>query len=129
MDKEQALNYFWNQFDVPAFEQNTVIDEKDFEEMSMEPYPRITYEVAVDNFCAEIMLTASLWDKNTTWKDITDLCHKVEATLGLGGQTIRYDNVLLWVKRGTPFARRMNDPDDSIRRIILNIEVEYISEV
>ena len=121
MDKEQALNSFWNQFNVTAYDRNTVPDDASF--------PRITYEVITDNFGAQNIITASIWDRSTSWKSVTDLLHAIETTLGYGGQTIRYDNGLLWVKRGMPFAQRMNDVDDQIRRIALNIEVEYLSEV
>lgn len=121
MNKEQALHYFWSQFDVPAYDQSTVPEDA--------AYPRITYECATDNIGAQLILTGSLWDRSTSWKSVTELQHTIEATLGLGGQTIGYDNGLLWVKRGEPFAQRMNDTDDSIRRIVLNIEVEYLSEV
>lgn len=121
MDKEQALDFFWNQFDVPAYDQNTVPEDA--------TYPRITYEVIVDGFGAQNVVTASLWDRSTSWAGVTNLCHKVEATLGLGGQTIGYDGGMLWIKKSTPFAQRMNDPDDSIRRVVINLEIEYISEV
>jgi len=129
MDKEQALHHFWSQFGVPAFDQNTVPDEKDFEDMGLSPYPRITYEVGVDNIEAQRILNASIWDRSSSWSGVTQICHRVEATLGLGGQTIPYEGGMLWVKRGMPFAQRMGDTDDSIRRIALNIEVEFISEV
>ena len=121
MDKEQALHSFWSQFDVPAYDRFTVPDKA--------TYPRITYEVATDNIGSQTILTASIWDRSTSWTSVTDICHKIEATLGLGGQTIVYDGGMLWVKRGTPFAQRMADEDDSIRRIVVNIEVEFISEV
>lgn len=121
MDKEQALQYFWSQFDVPAYDQSTTPEDAEL--------PRITYEVITDNFGAQNILTASIWDRSTSWKSVTDILHKIEARLGLGGQTILYEGGMLWVKRATPFAQRMSDPDDSIRRIIVNIECEYISEV
>ena len=38
------------------------------------------------------------------------------------------DEGAIWIKLGTPWAQRMSDStDDSIRRIVLAIEVEYIS--
>lgn len=130
MNKEQALNTFWNQF-APAFSQMSVPDERDFEEMKISPYPRITYEVLTDNYGAQNILNASIWDKNKngSWKQATDILHAIEAALGLGGQTIKYDGGFLWVKRGAPFAQQMADTDDSIRRIAINVEVEFNSEV
>ena len=120
MNKEQALHSFWSQFG-NAYDRNTVPDDATF--------PRITYESATDNFGGQLILSASLWDRSTSWAAITELLHTIETTLGMGGQTIGYDGGMLWVKRGTPFAQRMPDEDDSIRRIVINIETEYLSEV
>lgn len=121
MDKEQALHQFWSQFGVEAFDRFTTPEEA--------AYPRITYECATDNIGAQLILTGSLWDRSTSWKTVTDLLHTIEAKLGLGGQTINFEGGLLWVKKATPFSQRVGDEDDSIRRIIVNIEVEFISEV
>ena len=120
MDKEQALHSFWSQFGT-AYDQNTVPDDA--------ALPYITYEVITDGFGAQNILTASIWDRSTSWKGVTDILHNIERTLGLGGQTIPYEGGMLWVKKAAPFAQRMGDTDDSIRRIVINIEVEFLSEV
>lgn len=121
MDKEQALHYFWGQFGIPAYDSSTVPENADL--------PRITYDVITDNLGVENILTASIWDRSTSWKSVTDIQHLVEGVLGYGGQTLKFDKGLMWIKRGVPFAQRMSDTDDSIRRIVISIEVEYISEV
>lgn len=121
MDKEQALHSFFSGFGVKAYDSSTVPDDA--------VLPRITYEVITDNFGVQNVLTASIWDRSTSWKGVTDILHRIEDSMGYGGQTVAYDRGLLWVKRGQPFAQRMEDTDDSIRRIVMNIEVEYISEV
>lgn len=120
MDKEQALHKFWSQFGV-AYDENTVPDDAEL--------PRITYEVMTDDFGNQNVLTGSIWDRSTSWKSVTDIVHEIERTLTRGGQTIGYDGGMLWIKRATPFAQRMSDTDSSIRRIVVSIEVEYISEV
>lgn len=121
MDKEQALHSFFSQFGVTAYDANTVPEDA--------ALPYITYEVITDNFGAQNVIAASIWDRSTSWEGVINILHKVENTLGYGGQTINYTNGLLWVKRGMPFAQRMNDTDDSIRRIVINLEIEYLSEV
>lgn len=118
MDKEQALNQFWNQFEIPAYDVNTVPDDATF--------PRITYELSVNEHGVPIALRGSIWDKSTGWGRITTLAHKVDSRLSEGGQTIRYDGGMIWIKKGIPFQQRMGDPDDTIRRIYINIEVEYL---
>ena len=121
MDKEQALHSFFSQFNISAYDANTVPEALEF--------PYITYEVITDNFGAQNVLTASIWDRGKSWARVVGILHQIENALGYGGQTINYENGLLWVKRGMPFAQRMNDTDDSIRRIVINLEVEYLSEV
>lgn len=121
MDKESTLNYFWNQFGCKAYDSNTVPDDA--------PYPRITYEVITDNIGVQNVLTASIWDRSTSWKKVTDIQHAIEARIGLGGQSLHCSGGLVWICRGVPFAQRMSDPDDQIRHIVVNIEVEFITEV
>lgn len=121
MDKEQTLQAFWSQFGVPAYDQNTVPEDA--------PYPRITYEVITDNFNVANVLTASIWDRSTSWKSVTDIQHQIESRLGYGGQTLHCSGGMVWINRGAPFAQRMSDTDDSIRRIVINTEVEFITEV
>lgn len=118
MDKEQALNQFWNSFDIPAYDNNTVPDDA--------TYPRITYDVTVNGFGTPTSLFASIWDRSTGWGRITGLAHKIDSRLSEGGQMVSFDGGALWIKKGNPFQQRMSDPDDTIRRIVVNIEVEYL---
>lgn len=126
MDKEQAIDAFWNSFDVPAYDENTVPDDRDFEEMGVSPFPRITYEVSVNEFGIPTTFYTSIWDKSTGWGRITDIAHKIDSALSNGGKTMPYDGGILWMKKGTPFMQRMADPDDTIRRILINVEIEYL---
>lgn len=118
MDREQALHTFWSSFGLPAYDSSTVPDDA--------PLPRITYEVQVNGWGEITMLFGSIWMKSTGWKEITAIADKIDSRLSEGGQTIRYDDGMLWIKKGSPFLQRMSDPDDTIRRILVNIEVEYL---
>ena len=121
MDKEQTLQAFWSQFGVPAYDQGTVPDDA--------PLPRITYEVITDNIGSSNILSASIWDRSQSWKSVTDILHQIEDKVGRGGQTLHCNGGIVWVNRGVPFAQRMTDTDDTIRRILISIEVEFITEV
>lgn len=121
MDKEQALQSFFAGFGIPAYDENTVPDNASL--------PRITYQVITDNFGAQNVITASIWDRSKSWKGVTDILHDIENLLGYGGHTVKYDGGMIWLCRGMPFAQRMGDTDDSIRRIVINVQVEYLSEV
>lgn len=121
MNKEQALHKFWSSFEIPAYDVNTVPDKA--------TYPRITYNVSVNGFGEQTALFGSIWSKSTSWEEITNIANKVANRLAEGGQNVRYDNGMIWIKRGSPFMQRMGDPDDTIRRIVINIEVEYLEGV
>lgn len=118
MDKEQALNRFWNSFGIPAYDINSVPDDA--------PFPRITYDVTVNAFGTPTSLYGSIWTRETGWGNITTYAHQIDSRLSEGGQMVSYDGGALWIKKGNPFQQRMSDPDDTIRRIVVNIEVEYL---
>ena len=122
MDSAQALHQFWASVGWAAYDENTVPSEE------MSPaLPRITYRVAMAEFDGTIQLTASLWDKSYSWENISIKCNQIYAAIGYGGIMIPYDNGRIWLKRGVPFSQRMSDEDDSIRRIVLTLEAEYLT--
>jgi len=122
MNSAQALHQFWSSFGWTAYDENTVPSEE------MSPaIPRITYRVAMAEFDETIQLTASLWDKSYSWESISIKCNQIYAAIGYGGIMIPYDNGRIWLKRGVPFSQRMSDEDDSIRRIVLTLEAEYLT--
>lgn len=120
IDKEKALHQFWSSFGVTAYDENTV------PENAM--LPRITYNVVTDHIGNTVAMTASIWDRSTVWNGVTEISHRIAHKLMRGGYTRGYADGIVWIKPGTPFMQRMSDPDDSIRRILVNIEVEYFSE-
>ena len=114
MVKEQALHHFFSAFGVPVYGSSTVPEDASL--------PRITYDVSVDTFDRPVSITASIWSRSKSWVQATEIKDAIEEYLGMGGKII---DKVLWIKPGTPFAQRMNDTDDSIRRIVLNFEAEY----
>lgn len=120
MNKEQSLHKFWNSFDVPAYDSITVPDEM------RNVYPRITYNVVISEFGIPTALMASIWDKSTSWERITGIAEKIDSEVSNGGKMTEYTDGMIWIKKGTPFMSRMADPDDTIRRIIVNVEIEYL---
>lgn len=92
-------------------------------------YPYGTYSVATDSLNDYgTALTASLWYHGTSWGEATEKCNQISEIIGRGGVKVDYTGGQLWIKRGSPFAQRMSDPnDDLIRRIVLNVEAEFLS--
>lgn len=119
MMKAQALHSFWSRY-LKSYDENTVPDNASF--------PYITYMSASDSFDETLSLSASLYYKSTSWFDIENKTQEISHDIGMGGLLVPYAGGTLWIKRGTPFSQRSSDvTDDTIRRIIINIEVEYIS--
>lgn len=120
MDKAQAIDYFWNGFGLPAYDESTVPGNAGM--------PRITYNVATGDLFDTVSLYASIWYRSTSWWAITQKAKEIERRLGeYGGEVISLDEGKLWIVKGSPFMQRMSDPDDSIRRIYINVIAEFLT--
>lgn len=125
MDKVKALHSFWSSFGLTAIDESSAYDER----MEL-PDNYITYEVQTGNLGDPVALTASLWYRSTSWAEITQKADQIARYIGYGGKVIAVDDGYLWIKLGQPFAQRIAvDQDDSIRRIYLNVSVDYLTEV
>lgn len=125
MDKVQALDSFWNSFGLTAIDESSAYDER----MDL-PDNYITYEVQTGNLGDPVALTASLWYRSTSWAGISQKADQIARYIGYGGKVIPVEGGYLWIKLGSPFAQRMAvDEDDSMRRIYLNISVDFLTEV
>lgn len=119
MDKAQVIHSFWASFGLPAYDENTVPDNAEL--------PYITYEVATSSFGdGDVSLTANLWYFGKSWADISRKADEISWAIGDGGVTLKTDTGYVWIKRRTPFAQRMSDTNEQIRRILLGISAEYI---
>lgn len=105
-----------------AYDENTVAENATF--------PRITYSVSTDSIGNLVILSASLWYNTRSWEDISKKADEIAADLGYGGKIIKIDNGYLWLVKGSPFAQRMSEPSDKmVRRIIININAEFLTEI
>lgn len=119
MDKFQAIQSFWQSYGLPAY------DEQDLPDDAKMPY--ITYSASVDNINNNLFHTGSLWYRSENWKDISLKCAEIADDIGYGFKTIRIDDGFVYIRRGTPFAQRMKDEDEKVKRIIINIQVEFLT--
>lgn len=118
MNAAQVLQSFWEGFDLPAYDENTVPDDATL--------PRITYEALFGDFNETVQMNASIWYRGTSWEEITAKTQEIKDFIGLGGKVLKTDSGALWITRGSIFAQRMTDPDDTIRRMVLTINVDFI---
>ncbi len=122
MDKEQALHQFWNSFNIPAYDENTIPKDATL--------PYIAYEVAVGSFEHEIPLTASIYYRSNLWSEVTSKSHEIARKLhDLRGCAVQIDGGRMRIYEGeTPLFQRMADEDNSIRRIVVNVMAEFMAE-
>lgn len=121
MIKEAAMHQFWSSFSIPAYEESTAPDGA--------ALPYITYNLSTASGIDDnsVYMSGNIWYKSMSWTDITAKANQISEHLKNGG-VIKVDNGYLWIRKGTPFAIRMEEPsDETIRRININIEVDYIT--
>ena len=119
MNKYQALHSFWSGFDLIAYDATSVPDEATL--------PYLTYEVSGADFGTELAQTANLWYRSSSWAAITLKEMQIADYIGRGGKLVQYDDGAFWIKKGTPWSQRMTDDSDpDVRRMLLNVEIEFI---
>lgn len=122
MDKWQAQHDFWSSFGVDAFEEHSVPDDK------KNVYPRITYEAATSTFEDLVAITASIWNRSTSWTKLDEIADQIERYIkSMGCPEINGGRYRVFIGN-TTFAQKMNDPeDDQIKRILINVTFEFMT--
>lgn len=119
-DKWQALNAFWNSFTIPAYDENSVPDGT--------PMPYITYGGATDSWDYPVPIIASIWYRSTSWTAISQKAEEIAKAIAENGYYITpIEGGYMAIWKNNVFAQRMTDPDDSVRRILLSVTVEYLT--
>lgn len=123
MNRYAALHSFYASFGLKAYEENTVPSGENAPD-----YPYLTYNVVTDSFGKDVPLSLSLWYRETSLKNINAKVEEISAKIGTTGVFIKSDDGGIWLRRGTPFAQNMSDPEDSmIIRKYINLVAEYIT--
>lgn len=118
MDKWQAIHALWSGFGIPAYDENSVLDAA--------TYPYITYSAAVGDFENVVNLTASIWYRSSSWAGISQMAESISTQLS-PYKTIPVNGGYLYITKGTPFAQRMRDEDDLIRRVYIILQAEFMA--
>lgn len=133
MNKQQAYNSFWSSFGVLAFEENSVPDDASINAMikaglASSKYPYITYQVITDDINSSVFPTASIWDRNTSWERADLLCNRISQSIK-NMSIIRLDDGGMFITKGSPFSQHMSEEgNSSIRRIVLNLGIEFFTD-
>lgn len=122
MDRWQAQQEFWESFGVPAYDARTV----DYgAEM-----PYITYDAVSSNIGAVKDVNASLWYRSTSWADISKKATEIARTIDAMPPSWEIDDgrIKFRVPEVSTFAQRGSDPDPNVRKMILTVEVEFLTK-
>lgn len=123
MDKWQAQDAFWGSFGIPAYDQNTVPDSAEL--------PYITYQAVGAGFESPQTVTASLWYRSRSWRDVSNKADEIAEAIRKMPPSIKIDGgrFKIRIPELTAFAQRMSDQDADVRRIVLSVEMEFLTEV
>lgn len=123
MDKAQAIHAFWSQFGWKAYDENSVPTGAD----APKP-PYITYNVTIDSLDRVVNLSASLWDRSSSWARVSQKAEEIAKNLAESWPISKeIDNGRVYFAPGYPFAQRMSDEDDMIKRIYINVQAEFLT--
>ena len=120
MDKQEALNYFWQQATgLTAYEENNIPDD------AVLPY--CTYETIVDSLDNAVFPLGHIWDRNLSWNNRDAILAQVSAYIG-HGKIIKLDEGRMFVCKGTPFAQRRSDEaDDTVKGYEIQLQIEFFT--
>ena len=127
MTREQAIFDFWNSFNIPAFEENSVPTGE-----NAPAYPYITYQLVIDNFGSQVQTSASVYDRDkdnySALFQVLQKTAEIRRKISRGGIMLAFDSGVVWLKPNTPFSQIMGDSEDNaVRRAYLNMTAEFIS--
>ena len=123
MDKEQAIHNFWSSFGWQAFNENSVPTGENAPGL-----PYITYSVSLDSLGFPVSLSGILWDRNTSWKRLSDKTEEIADYLDLI-YPIKIDKGYVYLTPGSPFAQRMSgEEDDMVKSVLINLQAEFLTK-
>lgn len=120
MNKWQAINSFWNGFNIPAYDENSIPDDVEL--------PYISYSAQTGSLDDTLLITASIFDRSMSWKFASDKADEIAEYVGRF-VVLPLDEGYLWLTPGSPFAQRMSDNiyNDTIKRIYIVLNGEFLT--
>ena len=118
LDKWSAQKVYWSSFGFPAYEELTV------PENAQMPY--ITYQAVNGQLGGIMNASASLYYQGKSWTAIMQEVGQMEKAIDR--QVFIEEGIMKVRKPLSHFAQPMSDPsDDKIRRMLLTVEIEFLS--
>ena len=127
MTKAGALYNFFSSFGIESYEE-TLVPKRD-KTKNTPNFPHLTYQLVTDSFDNEVLIPVSLWYRSeASLLALNTKTEEISQRIGRGGVFLDCDGGKIWIKRGSPFAQTMSDPEDkTIRRKYINITAEFLT--
>ena len=124
MTKAGALYNFFSSFGIEAYEE-TLVPTGD----EAPKFPYLTYPLITDSFDREVIIPFFLWYRSeVSLLALNTKTEEISQRIGRGGIFLNCDGGKIWIKRGSPFAQTMGDPNDNtIKRKLINITAEFLT--
>lgn len=117
MNKMKALNKFFNDF-MTAYPSTAVPTDAVF--------PYMTYEAITDDFDHPVSITAQMYFKTHSEAEPNRYAEEFAEYIGRGGTLMPYDTGAFWVTKGSPFCQSLAEVDNSYKRRVINLNIEFI---
>ena len=126
MTPEAAIQRWLSSFGIPAYAATSVPDEGD---PDWAGFPYITYDLAEGRWGdGEVNMPVNIWYRTDSEAAPNAKVRDIADAIGIGGLTIRCDDGMLWIKKGSPWAQavRVEGEDEKVKRRYVNINIDYI---
>lgn len=121
MTPEAAIYQFLNGFGIPAYAATSTPSDAAF--------PYITYDLVMGEWeGGEVNMPVNIWYRTDSEAEPNAKVRELYQAIGHGGITIRCDEGLIWIKRGSPWAQavRVEGEDEKVKRRYVNVNIEYL---
>ena len=120
LDKWSAQKVYWSSFGMPAYQENTVPDDK------KDKYPYLTYQAVNGQLGGQLTASANLYYKGTSWATIMQEVGQMEKAID---RQVFIDGGVMKVRKPLAnFAQPAPEASDSkIRRMLLTVEIEFLT--
>ena len=124
MTKASALYNFFSSFDIEAYDETLVPTGEEAPK-----FPYLTYQLITDSFDNEVLMPVSLWYRSeASLLALNSKTEEISQRIGRGGIFLDCDGGKIWIKRGSPFAQTIGNPNDNtIKRKLINITAEFLT--
>ena len=117
LNKWTAQKVYWSSFGFPAYEENTVPDD------AVMPY--LTYQAVNGQLGGVPNASANLYYKGTSWAKIMQEVDQMEKAID---RQLFIEGGIMKVRKPLQnFAQPMPENDKKVRRMLLTVEIEFLT--